>query len=247
MANEYLQRRDEIARRNNLIEIGKVPDHGWSTGKVLSTNFDDDKDGFKLLELFSKEAGHYRGGCYADGDESIVLWDKSPSEVRASFRRIAEELRASIGSRALFHPGHLPIGRHKEWPMLRIENLNPDQYNSGLQWLWTINIKPGLDTRALNLYEFFMVQRLAHGASVGVSAVVRMIRSPLSVIRPNDNMYIPECPYVTTQARLDRLIIDVNHFVEKLRAIHLKYDEALFSPESNESNGLRQPTSIWPV
>lgn len=237
----YRRRRNQIASKYRLTYLNRLNTDAWRTAKkMVSTSIRDDSDGLLLLERFERTAKNYRGGCFADDGESIGLWDKPASEVRAAIKAKAEQIRAKIGSRALFHPGYLPLGKHKGWPALRVQNPNPSPYNLDVEWCWIIDIKPGLDTEALHQIEFFVGEK-RQGSRIGVDACVKLVAGDC-----DPDAYVLEQPYVTTQARLDRLIADANLYGERLRTVRARFKRVVKPEGCNSYSYVSGPLAkLW--
>lgn len=230
----YRGRQNQIARKYHLTYLRRLNGDAWRTAKkMLNTDLHTDSDGLVLLARFERAAKNYQGGCFADDGESIGLWDKPAREVRAAIKAKAEKIKARIGSRALFHPGYLPIGKHEGWLALRVQNPNPSPYNLDVEWCWTINIKPGLNTKALNQLEFF-IGKIDKGG-YGVSADIKLFK----------DIYGLEQPYVTTQARLDRLIADANRYCERLKIVRDRF-KTVVEPVFNSYSYVSGPLArLW--
>lgn len=217
---EYRRQRNSIAREFGIKELKKLSGDAWSTAKaILSTDLRTDFCGMLLLRKFRRAAVKFKGGSFADDGEAIGLWVEPPTQVKQGVIARSEKLRVSVGRRALFHPGYLPLGKKKEWKVLRVQNPNPSPYvkENDIDWLWCIAIKPGLSLKGLKQFpfDFFVGEKFEGGGQHGVFAEVKLGLN-----------YDLDQPYVTTQRMLDRIVADVNAYVEKLQLVRAAYEKA---------------------
>lgn len=258
IVKEYARRRNLIAKANNLTQLKDLSCDGYQTAKVIDTDIRADFSGMLLLQKFERLAVKSKGGCYSDDGETIAIWADPAKEVRKKFRVFSDGLKAKIGHRVLFHPGYLPYGR-KPWPLIRIQNPNPtpyfDRLSGRIDWSWFVCIKPGLKLR-LPTFDFFVGEKFEGGGQWGIHAEIRRAGSNGSemtettydakgVAHRKTSVYVSAHNYVTTQARLDELVVDIRAYIGKLKAVKKRYEDAGLAETSPKLIPDKVRSKLW--